>query len=98
MATHTLVTAGGKSLTAVTFSYAPATLAQADLATICQGIKNDLTQQVIPGSFTREGKLFIPRRGVLQVLPGDVVATDDRGFVYLLSADTIANGTDWTLT
>jgi hypothetical protein len=42
--------------------------------------------------------LFVPRRGYLRVYPGDVVAVDDRGFPYLLSADTIASGADWTLT
>ncbi len=44
-------------------------------------------------------QLFIPQRGVLKVLPGDVVAVDNTGWPILVSGASIGySGTDWTLT
>jgi hypothetical protein len=49
--------------------------------------------------FTFDGQLFVPRRGVLKVLPGDVVAIDNTGWPILLSASTIAlTGSLWSYT
>lgn len=47
----------------------------------------------------REALLSVPGRGMLKVLPGDIVAVDATGWPILLSANTVAYaGTDWTLT
>lgn len=96
MATHTLGTNANNSLTSLTFS-AGADMLDADIASICAGIADDSnpTAPVIPGSFLRSGLLFIPRRGVLKVLPGDVVAFDPTAGVLwpiLVSKQAIANG------
>lgn len=43
--------------------------------------------------------LGIPGRGILQILPGDVVAVDSCGWPILLSGNTISfAGSDWTFT
>lgn len=78
-------------------------MATADVATMANAIKDDLgnlhlaSGQLAPFSeaFSYNGLLFIPRRGILQMLPGDWVGVDSRGWPILLSADTIANG-NWT--
>ncbi len=55
-----------------------------------------------PGAFTTDGHLYVPNRGVLQVLPGDYVAVDANGWPILLSANAITGGaspsatTSWT--
>jgi hypothetical protein len=42
-------------------------------------------------------ELFVPRRGTLKVLPGDVVAIDNTGFPYLIPAAAISYlGSQWT--
>lgn len=99
MSTKTLGTNGTTTLVAVSFSSAPATLSNADMATIAQNIKWDGVNgnAVEPGAFTRMGLLFIPRRGVLKVLPGDYVAYDSTGWPILVSSNSIADGsTSWT--
>ncbi len=59
---------------------------------------------ILPGGFSTTGQLFIPNRGVLQVLPGDWVGVDANGWPILLSANAIAGGaapsaaTSWTHT
>lgn len=100
MATHTLITASAKTLTAITYSKQQTTLLPADLATCDQAIKTDLNGGLpaVYGSFCREGLLYIPRRGVLEVKTGDVIAWDNNGWPILLSAATIADATDWTYT
>ncbi len=98
MATHTLATSS--AFTAVTFSPSPKVLLPADLATICNSIKDDvnITHPRVPGAFCFEGFLYIPNRaGRLKVLPGDVVAVDNQGWPILISAYSIANG-NWTFT
>lgn len=42
------------------------------------------------GQFNFDGQLYIPQRGVLKVLPGDVVAVDNSGWPILISAASIA--------
>ena len=45
------------------------------------------------------GQLVIPKRGILKVLPGDVIAVDKTGWPILVSAAAIGYaGTQWTLT
>jgi len=42
-----------------------------------------------PGNFS-QGQLFIPGRGVLKVLAGDIIAIDNTGWPILLSGATVA--------
>ena len=97
MATKTLGTSATSSLTAVPFlpGYGSGILA-ADQATICNAIKDDLgnAHSRLPGAF-QAGQLFIPNRGVLQVLPGDYVGVDANGWPILVSKYSIATG-GWT--
>ena len=45
------------------------------------------------------GVLVVPNRGILKVLPGDVIAADSAGFPYLIGVNSIAYpGSDWTFT
>ena len=48
-------------------------------------------------AFSKQGLLYIPNRGVLQVLPGDWVGVDNYGWPILVSSFSIANG-PWTHT
>ena len=53
---------------------------------------------VYPGGFEfqgGQGLLYVPRRGVLQVLPGDYIAYDTNGWPILVSAWSIATGSQW---
>jgi len=100
MATRTFGTNANNSLTAVAFN---TELLPADVATIQQGIKDDKiaaagAHPIYRGdAFSRQGILWIPNRGVLQVLPGDYVAIDNNGWPILVSANSIAYGsTLWT--
>src|SRR5271165_2203568 len=50
---------------------------------------------VYPGGFEfqgGQGLLHVPRRGVLQVLPGDYIAYDSNGWPILVSAWSVATG------
>lgn len=52
-----------------------------------------------PTGIGKEAQLWVPGRGMLKVLPGDIVAVDSTGWPILLSANTVAYpGSDWTLT
>ena len=94
MALGTLGTNANNSLAAEIFNRQ---MAQADRASISQNIKNDLVNghPVVPGAFSLGGRLYVPNRGILQVLPGDYVAYDSTGWPILLSALAIASG-PWT--
>ena len=96
MATSTLGTNATTSLTSLVNS---ATMAPADLATIQNGIKDDviITHPVWPGAYSYMDLLYIPNRGVLKVLPGDFVGVDTNGWPILVSAYSIATG-GWTHT
>lgn len=98
----TLGTNATTSLTAVAFSQSPATLLPADLQTIHYGILDDQAASHPHasisglGGFVREGKLIVPNRGSLLVLPGDYIAIDSTtGWPILVSARAIASG-PWT--
>lgn len=95
MATVTLGTNATTSLTALDWN---ASAAAADVAAIAVGIKDDQNpaHPVWPGAFEQNGLLYIPRRGLLRVLPGDYVAVDaTTGWPILVSAYAIASG-PWT--
>lgn len=98
MATQTLGTDATNSLTALVFNQAKTT---ADFGTMIKGIKNDKNADlsIFPGAFSRQGLLYIPNRGVLQCLPGDVVAFDSTtGWPILVSALAISAGSSlWNL-
>jgi hypothetical protein len=80
------------------FSGTTATLSQAAASTGASKTIAFLRADGMPG-IGREGLLAIPNRGIIKVLPGDVVAVDATGFPYLISANAIAYaGSDWTLT
>lgn len=97
MATKTLGTTLTTSLTAL--SYLPgynSGMAATDQAAIQNAIKDDLgnAHSLLAGAF-QGGQLFIPNRGVLQVLPGDWVGVDSQGWPILVSKYSIANAA-WT--
>jgi len=99
LSTKTLGTNATTTLTAVSFSAAPATLSDADFATIRNAIKYDGVEgnAVYPGAFSRAGLLYVPRRGILKILPGDYIGIDSTGWPILVSANSIADGsTSWT--
>jgi hypothetical protein len=96
MATVTLGTNATTSLVALINS---GSMNVADLATIANSIKNDLVNgnPIWPGAYSQTDLLYIPNRGVLQVLSGDYVGVDNRGWPILVSANSIATGA-WTHT
>ncbi len=58
-----------------------------------------VTGRRLAGSFSTNGELFIPNRGVLKIFPGDYVAVDNSGWPILLSAESIAfPKSSWTFT
>ena len=85
-------------------------LTVADAATLRANIKWDW--DYVNGAFTRiqagaimpagfefqggSGLLYVPRRGVLKVLPGDYVAYDPNGWPILVSGGSINSGTGWS--
>ena len=96
MATSTLGTNATTSLTSLVNNPA---MNVTDLATIVNGIKDDLTNThpVWPGAYSYMDLLYVPNRGVLKVLPGDFVGVDTNGWPILVSAYSIATG-GWTHT
>jgi len=96
MATSTLGTNATTSLTSLVNS---PVMVPADLATIQNGIKDDviITHPVWPGAYSYMDLLYVPNRGVLKVLPGDFVGVDTNGWPILVSAYSIATG-GWTHT
>jgi hypothetical protein len=76
----------------------------ADVATINQAIKDDQNLNLpAPGGgpmwgYSRAGQLYVPNRGWLKVLPGDLIMVDPAvGWPLLLSARAAAAGL-WTFT
>lgn len=75
----------------------------ADIATINQAIKDDQNPNQPPINatpmlgYSRNGVLYVPNRGFLRVLPGDLVCVDANGWPILVSARSIATG-GWTKT
>lgn len=93
-----LLTAGTVATTSLAALKYSRVMNAADFADLQQQIKNDknVDHPVVPGAFTRSGQLFVPNRGVLQVLPGDYVCVDATGWPVLVSAAAMADATDWT--
>jgi hypothetical protein len=91
MATKTVGTTGTTVLTAVQIppSYnATPYISDTDWATIQNSILNDGdgSHPILPGAFTRQGLLFLPRnRGVIQLKGGDWVAVDVNGWPVVIS-------------
>lgn len=73
----------------------------ADIATIQQLIKDDLNPaqpiNIPMGGWSRAGQLFIPNRGWLKMLPGDIVGVDSTGWPVLLSRRAANTAAAWTL-
>lgn len=84
MATKTGGTLATTTLTGVQFNYAPATLSDADLATISQGIYDESIIRrtgrrtvTVNNALARNGQLFLPGgRGVIKLTNGDWVFVD----------------------
>lgn len=98
MALLTLGSSLTTSLSALAFLRGINGMSAVDVGTLSNLIVDDRSPSGhlrIPGAFRSSGLLEIPRRGTLQVLPGDYVGVDARGWPILLSADTIALG-PWT--
>lgn len=91
MATKTVGTTGTTVLTAVQIppSYnATPYISDTDWATIQNSILVDSgnLHEILPGAFTRQGLLFLPRhRGVIKLQPGDWVAVDVNGWPVVIS-------------
>jgi hypothetical protein len=79
-------------------------MTQADIAIIQTGILDDsvpvANPRIFPGAFVPGAQqLFVPNRGVLAVLPGDVIAIDPTtGWPFLISARAAQNASAWTHT
>jgi hypothetical protein len=98
MATITLGTTANNSLTALAFGGA---LATADIATIANSILNDQVngRPIWPGAFSQIGLLYVPNRGILQMLPGDIVGVDAAtGWPILVSKTAAASNPQWVHT
>jgi len=92
MATVTLGTNATTSLVALAWNRMSAI---ADVAAIAVAIKDDqnVNHPIWPGAFAKNGRLYVPNRGFLNMLPGDYVAVDaTTGWPILLSARAIASG------
>ena|ERR1700688_2476100 len=101
MALQLLGTTANNSLTALVHNGA---LVAEDVADINELIRDDfnahhpVAQISGCGGFVKEGLLYVPNRGVLELRPGDVVAVDaTSGQVILLTAYGLSAG-PWTLT
>lgn len=91
---------GGTNLTTSLSSLiASSNMTPADLASICNSIKDDLINgnPIIPGAYGTNRLLHIPNRGVLRVNVGDYVMVDSTGWPILVSKNAIASG-PWTHT
>ena len=97
-----LITLGSNATTTLNALVWNAESAAADVAQIAVNIKAQPAvgtyQPVWPGAFTRRGKLFFPNRGdsFINLLPGDYVAYDSKGWPIVVSGFSIANGGGWT--
>jgi hypothetical protein len=89
---------GGSSTTSVLAGIKAlvGTATAADGAALRANILDDLNvaHPIWPDAY-HSGRLFIPNRGVLKVLPGDYVFYDPNGWPILVSANSIA-GSGWS--
>ena len=112
MSTKTLGTNGTTTLTAIAAASGGSTvnelipgnfanISATDFATIQEAIKNDKINTFPRAQYalTRSGLLYVPNRGVLQVLPGDWIGVDATGWPVLVGANAIASvspASSWT--
>ena len=98
MAVKTGGTLATSTLSGVQFNPAPATLSDADLATISQGIfdqgilkRTGLRTVTVNNPFSRSGQLFLPgERGVIKLIPGDWVFIDPAtGWPIVIAANVM---------
>lgn len=98
MTTKTLGSLATTTLTALQWT---PSISDADWATLTQLILNDQIlpngtsatrkRPISPGAFTRQGQLFVPNRGVLQLRAGDWVAVDPfTGWPICIAANSLA--------
>ena len=95
MALLTLGTSGTTSLSAIKFLPGANSMAAADVATLCNGLRSqNAAQNRLNGYFTTTGLLRLPgNRGEIQLKPGDYVAYDTTtGWPIVISDYAIANG------
>lgn len=93
--------APGTCVTAVTGGGATITLSQAarSTGTLKAVAFVRMTFVMQQSGIGDEGLLYVPDRGVLKVMNGDVVAVDATGWPILVSGNAISYpGSDWTLT
>jgi len=73
----------------------------ADVATIQQLMKDDQNPaqpiNIAMAGWSRGGQLYVPNRGWLKMLPGDIVGVDGTGWPILLSRRAAASAAAWTL-
>lgn len=89
------LTGGTKATTTLTALQFPGptgvAMSDADVATIAAAIINDKSPSLSwPGAFSKMGLLYIPNRGVLQVLPDDFVMVTPGGWPILVSSMSCA--------
>ena len=90
--------APGTSVAAVAGGGATITLTQPALST-GTGIAVAFVRQDGAAGIGKEAQLWVPGRGILKVLAGDVVAVDSSGWPILISAASLAYaGSDWLFT
>ncbi len=86
----------GTFVAAIAAGGATITLSQA--ATGSNVAENIAIVRPNPPGVGRAGQLLIPNRGILKVLPGDIVAVDNTGWPILVSGAAIGYaGSQWTL-
>lgn len=97
MATVTLGTAAQTTLTALLWN--KGALA-ADVGTIMRNIRDDNIngRPIYPGAFGRDGRLWIPNRGFLNLEAGDYVAFDPTTGWPILLSNIAAAGASWVHT
>jgi hypothetical protein len=73
-----------------------AQISAADWATIANSIFDDsrnpqqlINQQIMNGALVRNGKLYVPNRGVLQINDGDWIAVDPNGWPILIGKESL---------
>jgi hypothetical protein len=97
MATITIGSAGTTTLIGLAFDPSKS---DADFASISTHILDDknpgvLTGRVWPGAWSKRGVLYVPNRGYLQTLPGDIVAYDPATGWPILVSQHAAAGASW---
>lgn len=79
-------------------SGASLTMSRAATATAA-GVNILFASPNVGAAFSFNGQLFVPNRGVLNVLAGDVVAVDNTGWPILVSANAVGyTGSLWAFT